>query len=94
MIPHESASSEWPVSVKTGVEKSRWVILAFQSERTSQTETPAVFDNLGLTIAYITLNGYIYSNEDVVSDFAGNDDAWLYMMFDDFKNSFTDTMNS
>ena len=37
MISQGSTSFEWPVSVKTGLEKPRWVILAFQTERTSQT---------------------------------------------------------
>ena len=51
-------------------------------------ETPTVFDNLGLTSAYIMLHGDKYSSEEVFSDFAKNDYVKLYKMSDNFKKIF------
>jgi len=87
-IPAGSTSFEWPLTMKTGLEKPRWVIVAFQTGRRSQTETPAVFDNIGLTNAYVTLNGDKYPREEILTDFARNDYARLYKSFDDFKKDF------
>jgi len=84
-IPAGTTSFEWPLSVTTGLEKPRWVIVGLQHERTSQTETPAVFDNLGLTQAYISLNDIRYPGTDVLTDFGRNYYSRLYAMFDNFK---------
>jgi len=83
-----STSFEWPLSVKTGLEKPRWVLVGIQTGRTSQTETPAVFDNLGLTNAYISLNDIKYPSNDVCTDFHKNDYARLYSIFDNFEKDF------
>ena len=50
--------------------------------------TPAVFNNLDLMCAYITLNGEKYPREDVVSNFAKINYTRLYTMFGDFKKGF------
>ncbi len=86
-IPTGTISFEWPVSVSSGLEKPRWVIVALQTGRTSQTETPAVFDNCGLTQAYLTLNDVRYPGTDVIVDFNRHQYSRLYKMFDDFKKS-------
>ena len=47
----------WRLSVPGGVEKPRYIIIAFQTDKSDdQEQNPAVFDNLQLTNAYVTLN--------------------------------------
>jgi len=58
-----------------------------QTGRTSQTESPAVFDTCGLTQAYLTLNDVRYPGTDVIVDFNRHQYSILYKMFDDFKKA-------
>ena len=51
----------WRLSVTGGIEKPRWIIVGFQTDKTdNQKQNPAVFDNLDLTNAYVTLNSERY----------------------------------
>src|SRR5258708_32091317 len=84
-IPTGTTSFEWPLSVPSGVEKPRWIIVGLQTGRRSQTETPAVFDTCGLTQAYLTLNDVRYPENEVIVDFNRCQYSRLYKMFDDFK---------
>jgi len=84
-IPTGTTSFEWPLSVSSGLEKPRWVIVGLQTGRRSQTETPAVFDTCGLTQGYLTLNGVRYPGTDVIVDFDRHQYSRLYKMFDEFK---------
>jgi hypothetical protein len=76
----------WRVGVASGVEKPRWIIVAFQTNRTTtQEQNPAAFDHLDITCAYVTLNGEKYPLYDFVTNFTRNDYSILYEKFDDFK---------
>ena len=87
-IPQGTTLFEWPLSVKMELEKPKWVIVALQAGRRSQTKTPAACDNIGLTNVYITLNGDKYPREDILSDFVRNDYARLYKTFADIQQDF------
>jgi len=79
----------WRISVISGIEKPRWIIIAFQTDRTvNQEQNPAVFDHLNITNAYVTLNGEKYPLHDFVTNFARNDYSELYEKFDDFKKEY------
>ena len=79
----------WRLSVTGGIEKPRWIIVGFQTDKTdNQKQNPAVFDNLDLTNAYVTLNSERYPLADVTTSFATNDYAKLYDMFDNFKKDY------
>ena len=79
----------WRMSVTGGVEKPRWIVVAFQTDRSeTQEQNPAVFDNLQLTNAYITLNSERYPSGDIITNYTTNDYAKLYDMFDDFKKNY------
>ena len=79
----------WRLSVTGGIEKPRWIIVGFQTDKTdTQIQNPAVFDNLDLTNAYVTLNSERYPLSDVTTNFATNDYAKLYDMFDNFKKDY------
>ena len=79
----------WRVGVTNGIEKPRWIIVAFQTNRTTtQEQNPALFDHLNITCAYVTLNGEKYPLYDFVTNFARNDYSVLYEKFDDFKKEY------
>ena len=68
----------WRLSVTGGVEKPRWIIVGFQTDRIdTQQQNPAVFNNLALKNAYVTLNSERYPMTDIMANFTKNE----YMKF-------------
>ena len=78
----------WRLSVTGGVEKPRYIIVAFQTDRDDQEQNPAVFDHLNFKNAFVTLNSERFPPSDIITDFATNDYAKLYDMFDSFKKDY------
>ena len=79
----------WRLSVTGGVEKPRWIIIGFQTNRTDeQVQNPAVFDHLNLKNVHATLNSVRYPMSDIVTDFGRNEYSKLYSMFEDFKKDY------
>jgi len=79
----------WRLSVTGGVEKPRWINVGFQTNRiNTQQQNPAVFDNLNLKNAYVTLNSERYPMSDITTDFNRNEYMKLYDMFDNFKKDY------
>ena len=79
----------WRLSVSGGVEKPRWIIIGFQTNRIdTQLQNPAVFDNLNLRNAHVTLNSERYPMSDIITHFDRNEYMKLYSMFDDFKKEY------
>ena len=79
----------WRLSVTGGVEKPRYIIIAFQTAKSDdQEQNPAIFDNLQLKNAYVTLNSERFPTSDIITDFATNDYVKLYDMFDSFKKDY------
>src|SRR6476661_8551720 len=73
----------------SGVEKPRWIIVGFQTDRnTSQEQNPAIFDHVNITNAHVYINGKKYPMYDINSDFARNEYSMLYEMLDRFKQEF------
>ena len=57
----ESTSFTWRLSVKTALEKPRFIIVGFQSVTDGdQTKNPSTFDHVNLKTAYVTLNSDRY----------------------------------
>ena len=80
----------WRLSVTGGVEKPRYIIIAFQTAKSDdQEQNPAIFDNLQLENAYVTLNSERFPTNDIITDFATNDYVKLYDMFDSFKKEYS-----
>lgn len=79
----------WRLSVIGGVEKPRWIIIGFQTNRiNTQEQNPAVFDNINLRNAYVNLNSERYPMSDIITNFDRNEYMKLYDMFDDFKKEY------
>jgi hypothetical protein len=89
IIVPETHNFSWRANVSSGIEKPRWIIVGFQTAKNrTQEQNPAVFDNLNLTNAYVSLNGVRYPGNDTVNNFPLNDYSVLYEMFDNFKKEF------
>jgi len=71
-----------------GLEKPRWVLIGFQTDKVDQTQNPAIFDHINLANTYLTLNGQRYPPNDITTNFATNDYVELYERFDDFKKEY------
>lgn len=79
----------WRLSVTGGVEKPRWIIIGFQTDRIgTQQQNPATFDHLSLKKAWVTLNSERYPMSDIITNFDRNEYMKLYNMFDDFKKEY------
>ena len=82
-------SDLWRTSVTSGVDKPRWVIVAFQTDRhTNQNQNPAVFDNVDLREACLELNSEKYPKDSITIDFNRNDIARWYNSLDKFKKEY------
>ena len=82
-------SDLWRTSVTSGVDKPRWVIVAFQTDRhTNQNQNPAVFDNVDLREACLELNSEKYPKDSNTIDFNRNDIARWYNSLDNFKKEY------
>ena len=79
----------WRLSVTGGVEKPRYIVIAFQTDKSDdQEQNPAIFDNLQLINAYVTLNSERFPTSDIITNFATNDYVKLYDIFDSFKKEY------
>ena len=75
--------------MKSGIEKRRWIIVGFQTNKyQTQEQNPAVFDHVNLSKACVTLNSQKYPLHDMTIDFGKNDYSVLYEMFDNFKKEY------
>lgn len=81
-----STQLTWRVSVTSGVEKPRWIIIGFQSDRNRlQDQNPGIFDNLNIETYFVTLNSKQYPASEIKSNFVTNDYSRLYEMMCSFK---------
>ena len=77
----------WRLSVTGGVEKPRYIVIAFQTDKSDdQEQNPAIFDNLQLINAYVTLNSERFPT--IITNFTTNDYVKLYDMFHSFKKEY------
>jgi len=55
----------WRLSVKSYVEKTRWIIVAFQTDKSGDEQhNPSIFDHCNLTNMYVMLNSRRYPEID------------------------------
>jgi hypothetical protein len=88
-VPLNSTQFDWRLSVPGGVEKPRWIIVAFQTDRNdNQQQNPSIFDNVSLSNAYIELNNQRYPSSEIITNFTRNSYSKLYNMFCDFRKEY------
>jgi len=88
-VLNQTQNHTWRLSVTGGVEKPRWIIIGFQTDKMeTQQQNPAVFNNLNLKNAYVTLNSERYPKNEIMANLNRNEYMRLFNMFDDFKKDY------
>ena len=80
----------WRISVKSGTEKPRWLIIGFQTNRSNNHgNSPAVFDHVNLQNIYATINNNRFPITDLDLNFtSGRHTSRAYKMLLEFKRAF------
>jgi hypothetical protein len=85
----QSTSFSWRLTVKTGTEKPRWLVVGFQTAKSSdQLKNPALFDHLRVTNIYALLNSDRYPLLDQNLDFTQCKISKAYKTFCDFRKDY------
>jgi hypothetical protein len=85
----QSTSFSWRLTVKTGAEKPRWLIVGFQTAKSSdQLKNPALFDHMKVTNIYALLNSDRYPLLDQNLDFTQCRISKAYKAFCDFRKDY------
>lgn len=84
-----STQFDWRLSVKSSPEKPRWIIIAFQTDKSSdQSKNPSTFDNLDLRNIHVTLNSRRYPDVDYNLSFPKQQFSRAYGDAADFRSKF------
>lgn len=87
-VPQSTAFS-WRLSVKSGAEKPRWIIVGFQTGKSgNQERNPALFDHIQVKNIYVMLNSDRYPIVDLHLNFTTCHTAQAYKMMRDFKAAY------
>jgi len=82
-------SFSWALGVKSGTEKPRWVLVAFQTDRAeSHTANPALFDHVQVKNIYAELNKVRYPMFDMDLNFTQMKTSRAYKALCDFKEDY------
>jgi len=83
-----TTSHTWRLITTSAIEKPRWIVLAFSTDRANQlTKNPAVFDHCNLSDCHVTLNGERYPYLDMNVNYGTGDYITLYQMFHDYRKA-------
>lgn len=79
----------WAVKTSNQMEKPRYIVLAFSSDRINNLEKDASqFDHCNISNVKVYLNSKCYPYDDLNVDFERNRFAILYYMYNNFQNSY------
>jgi hypothetical protein len=85
----QTRTFDWTLNVTAGIEKPRWIIVGFQTNKDqTQEQNPAVFDHVNLERTHVNLGSDKYPTSDIITNFPINDYSELYEMFDNFKKEY------
>ena len=88
-VPQDVMSFDWRLSVRSGIQKPRWIIVGFQTnKKTTQEQNPAVFNHLNLERCCVQLNDDVYPKKVESVNFGINDYSVMYKTVDDFKREY------
>ena len=78
---------DWRLNVTAGAEKPRYIVLAFQTEKSdNQIKNPAIFNHCDVKNAYVQLNSERYPEMDLQLNFENNNFTTAYKMLCDYYN--------
>lgn len=90
-----SQQENWTVKTSTNLEKPRYVIIAFQTDRTrNASKDSSQFDSCKLKNLKLYLNSEQYPYDDLNLDFTQGKVALLYEMFNEFQTSYYGNIHS
>ena len=88
-IPQNVTSFSWRLSVKSSPEVPRFIIVAFQSDKSNnQLQNPSIFDNVNVSNIYAMLNSVRYPTADYNIVFVGQKFSRVYGDVADFRAKF------
>ena len=88
-IPQNSTSFSWRLSVKSSPEVPRFIIVAFQSGKSSdQQQNPSIFDNVNVSNIYTMLNSMRYPTADYNISFLAQKFSRVYGDVAEFRSKF------
>ena len=87
----QATEFSWRLSLASGIEKPRYIVVGFQSPAVNAAETNyAIFNaNVQVINAYVELNGERYPTNDYITNYDNNQYAQFYNAFKEFKKSYT-----
>jgi hypothetical protein len=90
-IVPQATEFAWRLSIASGIEKPRYIVIGFQSPAGNIEETNyAVFNaNVHVINAYVELNGERFPSNDYITNYDHNQYAQFYNSFKEFKKSYT-----
>ncbi|VVC42804.1 Hypothetical protein CINCED_3A024183 [Cinara cedri] len=87
----ENTTHSWTVKSSSLLEKPRFAIIGFQTDRKNNLQNPSGrFDNCSLKNLKVHLNSEVYPYEDFRADFSNSLTAILYKMYTEFRKSYYD----
>ena len=88
-IPQNSTSFSWRLSVKSSLEVPRFIIVAFQTNKSgNQKQNPSLFNNVNLSNMYVMLNSMRYPTADYNISFGKQQFSRVYGDTADFRSKF------
>ena len=88
-IPQNLTSFSWRLSVKSSPEVPRFIIVAFQSDKSnSQKQNPSLFNNVDVSNMYVMLNSMRYPTADYNISFGKQQFSRVYGDAADFRSKF------
>ena len=88
-IVPQSTSTVWQLGVSSAPEKSRWVLIGLQTNKSgNQENNAALFDHCNITNMQLWLNHSRYPSVDMPTDFVKRQYAGEYKSFNDFASSY------
>jgi hypothetical protein len=90
-LPVLAASNKqiWTVKTSVNLERPRYVVVAFQTDRKDNVKnTNVYFDHINITDMKVFLNSHCYPYESLQLNFSNKKYAELYQMYLDFHQSF------
>ena len=89
LIPQNSTSFSWRLSVKSSPEVPRFIIVGFQTNKIgNQKENPSIFDNVDVSNIYVMLNSMRYPTTDYNISFDEQRFSRVYGDAADFRSKF------
>jgi len=85
----QNTSHSWKVKTSNKLEKPRYVIIGFQTDRkNSSTKAMSYFDHCKIKNVKVYLNSEVFPYEDFQSDFTKNKMSTLYRAYAEFQKSY------